>query len=271
MYLKPSVTKLLQATVATSALALFAQSSIVIQAHAGPGIFEVVHPDVEQGEIEIEVLNSVSLDDVEDGEERSVHEFAIGYGFTDFWKFTAAVEVANPQGDDPIVEAFEFENLLILYGGGHHDEPSGDEDGHHDFTLGFYTALEVPREGGIGEGGIAFGPVFETEIGEAEFVGNVLIEKPFADGEDAGLAYASQLIFPVNDNFGIGIENFGEFGGLFGDRGDDVHFAGPGFYWEAELANGHVVEPRVAVLFGLNDESPDAILSFNLEYKIGQN
>ena len=45
---------------------------------------------------------------------------------------------------------------------------------------------------------------------------------------------------------------------------------GPGFYWETELPNGHVFEPRIAVLFGLNDETPDATLSFNIEYKIGQ-
>ncbi len=267
---KLSAIKLLKTTIATTALAMSFQTYAVTQAYSQAGIFEVIHPDVEQGEVEIEILNGVGLGTVEDGEERSVHEFAIGYGFTDYWKLTAAIEVANPQGENPEVEAFEFENLLLLSKGGH-GEADEDGDEHHDFTLGFYTALEVPTEGGISEGGIAFGPVIEAEFGELEFVGNLFAEVPFADGEDAGLAYATQLILPVSDNFGIGIENFGEFEGLFGERGDDVHFAGPGFYWEAELGNGHVIEPRVAVLFGLNDASPDAILSFNIEYKIGQN
>ena len=84
------------------------------------------------------------------------------------------------------------------------------------------------------------------------------------------MAYASQLILPVSDGFGVGIENFGEFEGLFGEKEEEIHFAGPAVYWETELSNGHVLEPRVAVLFGLNDESPDAVLSFNIEYKIGQ-
>ncbi|MEM7215906.1 MAG: hypothetical protein AAF423_10220 [Pseudomonadota bacterium] len=269
---RSNMNKFLGCVVATTAMTLGFQFSSVVAANAQAGIFEVVHPDVKQGEIEIEILNGVSLNSIDDGEERSVHEFAIGYGLTDFWKVTAAVEVANPQGDDPLVEGFEFENLLILFGGGHHhDEGESEvEEEHHDFTLGFFTALEVPKEGGISEGAVEFGPVIETGIGSAEFVGNLFVEVPFADGEDAGLAYASQLIFPVSDGFGFGVENFGEFEGLFGDRGEDVHFAGPAFYWEAELDNGHVIEPRIAVLFGLNNDSPDAVLSFNLEYKIGQ-
>ena len=162
--------------------------------------------------------------------------------------------------------------MLLLTPGGHHDdETDSDGEEHHGLVVGFYTALEVPKIGGIGEGGIEFGPVIEAEFGELEFVGNLLAEVPFADDEDAGLAYASQLILPVSDSFGVGIENFGEFEGLFGERGEDVHFAGPALYWEAELSNGHKIEPRAAVLFGLNDNSPDAIFSLNIEYKIGQN
>ena len=261
--------KMVRTSLTAMAMSLCAQGALIVSAQAQAGVFEVIHPDVEQGEIEIEILNGVALDSIEEGEERSVHEFAIGYGFTDYWKFTTAIEVANPQGESAEVEAFEFENLLLLTKDTHHDEDGASDDDHH-FTLGFYTALEVPVEGGISEGGIEFGPVLETEIGELEFVGNLFAEVPFADGEDAGLAYAAQLVSEVNEDFGIGVEAFGEFEGLFGERGEDVHMAGPAIYWESELSNGHKLEPRVAVLFGLNDESPEAVLSFNLEYKIGQ-
>ena len=96
-----------------------------------------------------------------------------------------------------------------------------------------------------------------------------MVEVPFEEG-DPGLAYASQIVFPLNDSVGVGVENFGEFEGLFGDEGEQTHYAGPAIYFETELANGHVLEPRAAVLFGLNDESSDAIFSFNLEYKISK-
>lgn len=268
---KLSVAKSMQAAFATIALALSMLLTVSTQVHAQAAIFEVVHPDVEQGEIEIEVLNGVGLGSVEDGDERSVHEFAIGYGLTDIWKFTAAVEVANPESENAEVEAFEFENLILLplFGGGHHHDGKTPDDDHSGFSLGFYTALEVPREGGIDAGAIAFGPVFETEVGALKWVGNLLVEVPFEEG-DPGLSYASQVVFPLNESVGIGVENFGEIEGAFGDAGDQEHYAGPAVYFETELPNGHVIEPRAAVLFGLNDNSSDAVFSFNLEYKIGK-
>lgn len=263
-YLQRIKAKLLSAGFAIAALLFMVEA-----ASAQAGIFEVIHPDVEQGEVEIELLTGIGLGHVEDGEERSVHEFAVGVGVTDFWKLIAAVEVANPEGEDAEVEAFEFASLILLPIGEHHHEEAG-EDEHSGFTLGIYTALEVPTQGGLSEGALEIGPVIEAEIGPAEFVGNLFVEVPFADGEDPGLAYASQLVFPVNDYFALGVENYGAFEGLFGTRGPDVHFAGPAVYFEAMLPNGHVFEPRLAVLFGLNDNSADAVLSFNIEYKIGQ-
>ncbi|MEP3629803.1 MAG: hypothetical protein ABJN04_07375 [Hyphomicrobiales bacterium] len=260
--------------------ALMLTTASINLAHAQAGIFEVIHPDVTKGEIELEFLNGIGLNNVEDGDERSVHEFAIGYGITDYWKFTAAFEVANPRGGSAEVEAIELENLIILpfFGGGHddekkrdHDKEKGveDDDDHHaPFTLGFYTALEIPTDGGISEGGIEFGPVWEAEIGKLEWVGNLFVEAPFSEG-DPGIAYASQLILPINDSVGIGVENFGEFEGAFGSGGDDEHFAGPAVYFSHELSNGHVIEPRAAVLFNLSESPTNAVFSFNLEYKFG--
>jgi len=271
MFKFPPLYKLVKAVFTTTAIAFLSQSAVVTTAHAQAGVFEVVHPDVEQGEVEFEVLNGLATGSLEEGEERSVHELAIGYGFTDYWKLTAAVEIANPAGESAEVEGYEFESLLLLAKGAEGHDSEEDGEGHHGPTLGLFAALEVPREGGISEGAFEFGPVWETELGEFEFVGNLLVEVPFAGGEDAGLAYASQLIMPTDLGFDIGVENFGEFEGLFGERGEDMHFAGPGIYWEAELSNGHKIEPRIAVLFGLNDETPDTTISFNIEYKIGQN
>lgn len=262
--------------------AILLNTATIQSANAQAGIFEVIHPDVKKREIELEFLNGIGLNNVGPGDERSVHEFAVGYGLTDFWKFTAAFEVANPRGESAEVEAVELENLLILpwFGGGHDHDKKHDhdkeknagsddhDDDHPPFTLGFYTALEIPIEGGISEGGIEFGPVWETQIGKLEWVGNFFVEAPFSEG-DPGIAYASQLILPLNDHVGIGIENFGEFEGAFGDAGEQEHFAGPAIYFSAELPNGHVIEPRAAVLFNLNDDPTSAVFSFNLEYKFG--
>lgn len=234
-------------------------------------VFEVIHPEVEKGGWEVEALNGVVLDDVEDDEEKSVHEFAVGFGFTEFWKSTIAVEVANPEGADPIVEAFEWENVLLLTSAfGHHDE-EGDGHGHGDFSFGIYTALEIPKEVGIKEGAVAVGPIFEAALGPVNFIGNFFVEVPFEDGVDAGIAYAAQASIPVSEHLAVGLEAHGDVEEAFGDPppfDEQAHFIGPAVFFETEVG-GLVLEPRVAVLFGLTDESPDAVLSFNLELKFG--
>ncbi len=234
-------------------------------------VFEVIHPEVEKGGWEVEALNGIVLDDVEDGDERSVHEFAVGFGFTEFWKTTIAVEVANPEGENAIVEAFEWENVLLLTSsGGHHDGDNGEED-HAGFSLGVYTALEVPQEGGIEEGALSVGPIFEFEAGPVSFIGNLFVEVPFENGVDAGLAYAAQISTPLTEHFAIGLEAHGDVEEAFGDAApsdEQSHFIGPALFFEIEVGD-LVLEPRAALLFGLTDAAADAVLSFNLELKFG--
>ena len=238
-------------------LALLA--ALLVPLHnAGAQVFEVTHPEVTEHGWEIEVLNGVVLDEVDPGDERSVHEFAVGFGFTRHWKSTIAVEVANPRGAPWEVEAFEWENLFAL-----------PLDGP--FTLGVHTVLEVPQDPGIEEGAFAIGPVFETSLGPVTFIGNLLVEIPFEDGVDEGLAYAAQATMPVSEHVAIGIEAHGDIEEFFGDAvpGDEQsHFIGPALYFETELGDT-VIEPRLAALFGLTEATPDAVLSFNIEIKFG--
>lgn len=263
-------------TAAIAGFALIANAALLSQANAQAGIFEVFHPDVEKGQVALEVLNGFDVDNVPIGDERSVHEFAVGYSFTDFWKLTVAFEVPNPRNEAFELEALELENLLLLPFFGeekHHDheeQGSSDDDdhGHGPFVLGLFTGLELPREGGISEGAVEIGPVWEVDLEFAEWVGNLFAEIPLND-EDAGLAYANQVVFPVTDAVGLGFETYGEFEGLFGDGDEQQHVIGPAIYYEYETPNGSKIEPRLAALFGLNDNSPDAVISFNVEFKFG--
>ena len=241
-------------------------------AHAG-GVFEVIHPDVEQGEIELEFLNSI-FPDVDEGE-RSVHELAIGYGFADFWKTTFAIELANPVGEAFEVEAFEIENLLILFGGHDHEGEEGDVEEAHGLdgvTLGVYGALEIPNEGGLDEGAFAVGPVVGFGVGPVEVIGNLFAEIPFENGVDAGLAYATSAMIGLGDSpFSIGVEAHGEIEEAFGDAPDadeQEHFFGPALGFEAELDKDRKLEARLAFLAGLTEASPDLAVSFNVEFKL---
>ncbi|MEM7025683.1 MAG: hypothetical protein AAF637_24340 [Pseudomonadota bacterium] len=244
---------------------------------ASAQVFEVIHPDVIEGGFEFEVLNGVVLDSVEDGEERSAHEIAIGYSPFSFWKTTFAIEIGNPENESAEFEAFEWENVLLLPFGSHAEGNDHDHGGGSFFELGavgLYVALEVPNEGGIGSGGVEVGPIAELQFGPVETVANLFVEIPFEDGEDPGLAYALSAAVPIAEfepvELSAGFEAFGGAEGAFGDApplGENSHVIGPALYSEIDIGRGRVLEPRLAVLFGLTDGSPDAALSFNIELK----
>ncbi|MFK7943762.1 MAG: hypothetical protein AB8B85_12730 [Paracoccaceae bacterium] len=253
---------------------LLAVAALLFPLTAQAQVFEVIHPDVEEGGFEFEVINTVIADGIAVGEERSVHEIAIGYAPVSFWKTTIAFEVATVRGNGSVLEAFEWENVFLF--------PLSDHDHDHDHggsfgleAIGIYAAVEVPREGGISAGGFAFGPVAELALGPVHSVANLFVEIPQSDGEDPGLAYALSASVPVFETgsaeFEAGFEAHGGVEGLFGSNttplGQSSHVLGPAFYAGFDVGEGQEIEPRLAVLFGLTDGSPDAAISFNIEFK----
>ena len=232
-------------------------------------VFEVIHPDVEKGQFELEALNGLGLGSIDNGEERYVLELALGYSPFSFWKTKVAVELAKPEHETAEIEAYEWENVFILPIGnaGHDHNHQGGSDGAELGPVGFYAALEIPNEGGINEGGAAFGPIAEGRIGPVIMVGNLFLDLPFADGMDPGLAYAVSAQTPVTDWMDLGAEAHGSIENAFGSGVQNAHYIGPAAYFSAYLGRSRVLEPRVALLFGLSDDTPDAVLSVNFELK----
>jgi hypothetical protein len=263
-----------------AALAAAALISVagVTSAQASGGIFEVIHPDVVEGGLELEALNTYFAEDVPAGEERSVHEIALGVGITSWWKTIAAFEIANPEEETAELEAFEWENVFLLWQGGG-DDHAGHDHGHdhgHGHAeggdvFGLYAALEVPNKAGIRNGSLSLGPIAEVGLGEVTLLGNLFVEIPFTDGEDAGLGYALAATMPVADSWKLGLEAHGDIEEAFGDApdfDDQSHYFGPAIYHAADLGRGRVLETRFAVLPGLTDEgSRDLALSLNAELK----
>ena len=229
-------------------------------------VFEVIHPDIDKGGVEVEVLSGFVLEDVDGGEEQSAYEFAVGYGVTSYWKTVFAVEFAQIDGDGLQYEAFEWENVFLFPLGGD-DHGHDGEEGIGLEALGFYAALEVPDEGGFDSGALVLGPLAEVRFGPVETIANLFVEVPFESGENEALAYALAASVNVTEKVALGIEAFGEVENVFDSGTESELFIGPAAYFDFELPNGRAVEPRIAVLFGTESEQPDAILSLNLELK----
>lgn len=253
-------------------IALAALSSLILSAvPSAAQVFEVIHPDVVENGFEFEVLNGVRLDDVESGEERSGHEIAFAYSPTSFWKTTAAIEIANPESEGGEFEGFEWENVFLLpFGEGHGAGHNHDHSEHGFFALeavGVFAALEVPNEGGISSGAVEIGPIAEVAFGPVETVANFLFEIPFEGEENVGIAYALQASYPIHENVGIGFEFYGEIESAFEGESEDAHFIGPAVFTEFDVGRGRILEPRFALLFGVGNDTPDAVASLNLELK----
>ena len=236
-------------------------------------VFEVIHPDVVKGGFEVEALNGFVLDSVEDGDEKTAHEFAIGYSPFDFWKTKAAIEIVNPAGAPAEYEAFEWENVLLLpFGEGYgHDHGHSHDHGDQGFfaleAIGIFAALEIPNDGGLGSGAAEIGPIAEVALGPVVTVANFFFELPFEDDEGTGIAYALQVKYPVLEQFGVGFESYGEVENVFRSDSEDEHFIGPALFSEFDLGRDRILEPRLAFLFGLTEDAPDAIASLNFELK----
>ena len=245
-------------------------------------VYEVIHPDIDPGGFELEILNGVTLSDVETGEEQAAHELAISYAPFRFWKPILAVELAKPKGDSYAVEAIEIASVFLLpfgRGGQHADHGHYHGHDHHDahgglsggnFALGLYTALEIPNEGGLSHGAFSLGPIAEAQFGPVKAIGNLLLEIPFENDEDPGIAYALAASTSVTPQIDLGLEAHGAFEGALGNAlplDKQSHVIGPAVYGALGLGQRRLLKPRVAVLFGVTEASPDAVLSVNFELK----
>ncbi|WP_417518537.1 hypothetical protein [Minwuia sp.] len=244
-------------------------AGILLGAGAQAQVFEVIHPDIEKGGFEFESLNGLTLSDVAPGDERSAHELAFSYAPVSWWKPTVALEIANPKGANAEVEAFEFENVFLMPGGGGHAHDHGHGDELH-VLPGLFLGMELPNAAGINAAEISVGPVLEVAHGPWLAIGNLFVDIPFEDGTDPGLSYAFSVARGVGSDWRLGVEMFGSFEQAFGDApalDQQQHVIGPAAYTSFDLGHGRVIEPRIAILAGLTDAAPDAVLSFNVELK----
>jgi len=247
-------------------------------AQAGP--YEVIHPDIQAGGFELEWLNSVVVSKVHHGDELSEHEIGLSYAPFWFWKPKLGLEIENKRGKSAELEAFVFENVFLLpigrnAAGARHAHGHGHSHSHaHDhgdgFALGLYAALEIPNEGGMAEAEASLGPIAEFALGPVDTIANLFVDIPFKNGKETGISYALAASTPVSPQFALGAEAHGKVKEAFGNRpsfNQQEHVLGPAVYSRFDLGGNRIIEPRLAMLFGLTDAAPDAVLSFNIELK----
>lgn len=225
-------------------------------AHADPAA-KVYLPAVVQGEVELELRGGFQRwrDHDDDRERQFVAD--VGYGFTPWWKSELAVGVTRLPGTSSRLDEIEWENIFELT-----------EPGQYWVDLGLFA--ELARDHAEGRNVVAIGPMFQKEFDRLQANANLLFERQLGAHAEPGaeIDYAWQLKWRGNPRFEPGVQGFGTIGRTSDFARATEHKIGPAFFSQAVLGARNKIKFDAAVLFGLNRNSPDTTVRFNLEYEI---
>lgn len=230
------------------------------------------------------------------------HALELEAAFTRYLRMRMGVEFEKERIEEPVnpgmandFEALRFdevalEGVVILV-------PVPESGG---VGLGLLAEFEAPAFSDE-LNSIIFGPIIEAKAGAWNFIANITFVHSFGSGGAEALeegerdrkwdlAYALQLAREIDANWTLALEAYGTFDRLgnsgtpgierafFGDH--DLHRAGPIVYYKYEAdggaaaeddeggegdEEGTVVSIGTGVLFGLNDNTPDATLKWSVE------
>lgn len=208
-------------------------------APAFAGVDKVYSPTVEYGELEIEARGIYDLED-----DFYKTKLGVGYGFTDFM-FLEAYLVGEKEDGEFEVEEAELEAKFQL-----------SEQGEYWADFGLLVELEGSLEHDKYE--LKAGPIVQKQFGEWVATTNILLEKQFGDDktEDEVEALGSfQLKYRMNEALEPAIEYYAD---------EHTNAIGPVLLGFNRFSNSKM-KWEFGVLFGLDDETPDATLRWLVE------
>lgn len=236
------------------AVALLATRPLAVQADPAA---KVHVPDVVQGELELELFGGnqwwSGADD--DRERQFVGE--IEYGFTPWWRSGLGVGTTRIHGESYRLDEIEFENTFLLT-----------EPGRYWLDLGLFAELAYDYP--VRRNAIAIGPMFQKEIGALQGNLNVIFERELAHGGEPGaeINYEWQVKWRGNARFEPGLQSIGSLGRT-NDFGHQTEAnLGPAFFGQICTGPRNKLRYDAAVLFGLNRNTPDTTVRFQIEYEL---
>ncbi|HXG29569.1 MAG TPA: FTR1 family protein [Nevskiales bacterium] len=224
------------------------------RAEAGPAD-KIYTPQVEYGETELELRGGYVYShgresgDVEHGEQAYVLD--IGRGITPWWFTELVVEYEKPRGDSGEVEAIEWENVFQLT-----------EPGQYFVDFGLFLEYAHALEDDAPDR-VEFGPMLQKDFGSLTANLNLLAEHETGHNRnpETEYEYRTQLRQRTRGGLDYGLQGFGEF------EKHSEQLWGPAIFGTTKLDETHKLKYDAALLAGLNHDSPDAVLRWQLEYE----
>jgi hypothetical protein len=218
---------------------------------------KVFVPTVVQGELEFELLGGYQWwHDNEENRLRQV-EGEIGYGFTSRWKSELGIGTTRLPNESYKLDEIEWENVFALT-----------EPGQYWLDLGMFATFV--HDYAKGRNTVKLGPMFQKEFDALQANFNLFFERQLGAGADPGaeVSYQWQLKWRGNPHFEPGVQGFGTLGRT-NDFGHQTEAKiGPAFFGQILTGARSKLKYDAALLFGLNKNTPDTTLRFQIEYEI---
>jgi FTR1 family protein len=239
-----------------SAASLLVAVALAAHAPRADAAHIVYSPLVEQGEKAIELRGHYDFDgnDSLDGGQK----YKLEYEWSPMarWRTELLVEFEQEPGENLETTEVAWENVFQLT-----------EQGQYWADFGLLAEYAHSLEEG-GHDKLELGLLAQKDVGRHETRLNLVFERELTGGADTEMEYAWQYRYRLGERFEPGIEMYGGLGeaGEMGAFNDHEQQIGPACFGKLRTATG-AFKYEAAVLFGLNDETPDATVRFLLEYE----
>lgn len=213
-------------------------------------------PTVVQGEFELELLGGYQW--WRNNENDRLRQFVgeMGYGITSWWKTELGAGTTRVPNESYKLDEVEWENTFALT-----------EPGQYWLDLGLFVELayDHPER----RNAIAIGPMFQKEIDSVQANFNVFFERELGAGADPGsaISYEWQLKWRGDPRFEPGLQGFGTFGRTNDFGHETENSIGPAFFGQVITGPRSKFKYDAALLFGLNNNTPNTTLRFQVEYE----
>lgn len=259
--------------------------------------FEIQEAEIQKGEVQVEYRGAVhwgfpaaekpksgakegALQEEEEGPLRQSHDFETSYGLTDRWLVSATLVADQPLGENFETSSAEFELQYEII------EAKGKGLG-----LAFTAGYGIATRGGNADE-IEFGPIVDYEVGKLSLTLNPFLTAQVGENKQTdglGFQYGWRAEYEVAQNWGLGVEMFGEIEDLTstGPFESQNHSIGPTLFYNPSKEDENVggegddddakkkkegggpadmeFSLNVGVQFGLTDATSDTALKFQGE------
>ena len=238
------------------ALSLLAATTPALALH-------VDDPTVDEGEFEIGYKSERFGDDDASDNNKQKHLLEFEYGFTDDFSAALLLQGKRNSSDSFHASGFGVEAIYELT-----------EQGEWWLSSGIYGEyLHAARDEDTDE--IEGKILLKREDAEFQTTVNLIAERGIGGGRERGIEIESivESIYEVGHYVNPGVEWVAEWGSTDHDFGDNQeHYLGPiltGDLLEFEIGKGQAAEIEYVVgyLWGLNDDSADNAIRFELEFE----